>query len=294
MSYVVHNFVDGDIIQATPMNEMDAQIQTNETNIGLKVPKTDIVDNLTTNDSTKVLSAAQGKALKDSLDNINKSTLRDVPFAIAVSDWSSVTGGFSATFNTAYVTTASKEILTYDNSLASYAKAHINAAKKSGGGGITFTTATKPTGTITGNAYVFDNDDHKIPTLIESTVTPIANGGTGQSSLAGAQQALGITALSNQIGAFVPSKIIEKDNGTSASINVPNNSRHLIICTANSATALFMGYIQATSSGGMSVIEIAKGSDVTVTSANNTVTLTITSTRTYRIADFVINGNYCS
>lgn len=199
MSYVVHNFVDGDIIQATPMNEMDAQIQTNETNIGLKVPKTDIVDNLTTNDSTKVLSAAQGKALKDSLDNINKSTLRDVPFAIAVSDWSSVTGGFSATFNTAYVTTASKEILTYDNSLASYAKAHINAAKKSGGGGITFTTATKPTGTITGNAYVFDNDDHKIPTLIESTVTPIANGGTGQSSLAGAQQALGITALSNQI-----------------------------------------------------------------------------------------------
>ena len=101
-------------------------------------------------------------------------------------------------------------------------------------------------------------------------------------------------SVQSQISAFVPSKIIEKANGTSASINVPNNSRHFIICTANSSAALFIGYIQATSAGGMSIFEIAKGSDVTVTSANNTITLTITSTRAYRIADFVINGNYCS
>jgi len=34
------------------------------------VPKSDIVNNLTTNDSTKVLSAAQGKALSDQIANI--------------------------------------------------------------------------------------------------------------------------------------------------------------------------------------------------------------------------------
>jgi hypothetical protein len=39
------------------------------------IPKTDIVDNLTTNDNTKVLSAKQGKVLKDligdAIDYIN-------------------------------------------------------------------------------------------------------------------------------------------------------------------------------------------------------------------------------
>lgn len=166
------------------------------TNLGLTKPAyTDDADVAIINSNMDIIDTAYG--------SINQSTLRDVPFAVAVSDWSAVTGGFSATFNTAYITASSKEILTYDGSLASYAKAHIIATKKSGGGGITFTTATKPTGTITGNAYVFDNDDNKLPVLIEDTVTPIANGGTGQSSLAGAQQALGITALNNQMSNLV-------------------------------------------------------------------------------------------
>ena len=44
-----------------------------------KVDKTSIVDNLTTNDATKVLSAKQGKVLKDLVDAI--------PSGVDVSIW---------------------------------------------------------------------------------------------------------------------------------------------------------------------------------------------------------------
>ena len=38
MSYQVHNFQTGDVIEAAPVNEMDAQIQLNEQNINSKIP----------------------------------------------------------------------------------------------------------------------------------------------------------------------------------------------------------------------------------------------------------------
>ena len=172
------------------------------TNLGLTKPAyADEADIAVLNGNMDLLDAAYG--------NINQSTMRPVPFAIAVSDWSAVTGGFSATFNSAYITTTSQEILTYDGSLVDYAKAHIIDEKKSGGGGIVFTTATKPTGTIMGMAYVFDNTDHNNPLDIQETVIPIANGGTGQSTLAGAQSVLGITALSEHI---VPQTFTSCDN----------------------------------------------------------------------------------
>lgn len=39
MSYALHNFTDGDVIYASPLNDMDQQIQTNETNIAQKISK---------------------------------------------------------------------------------------------------------------------------------------------------------------------------------------------------------------------------------------------------------------
>lgn len=160
--------------------------------------------------SAQTLSAAQQAQVAANL-GIERSTLRDVPFAVGVSDWSSSGGQYVANFTTAYVTTGSKVIMTYDSSLRSYAQADINATIKTGGGGMTFTTATIPTGTITGNLYVFNNADNRIPTLIENTVTPIANGGTGQSSLAGAKQALGITDVEGKIAS--KSSMVDTANG---------------------------------------------------------------------------------
>jgi hypothetical protein len=157
--------------------------------------------------SEQTLTTAQKNQVAANL-GIARSTLRDVPFAVGVSDWTLSNGVYTANFLSDYITSSCKVILTYEPTLEN-ARAYINAAKKTGGGGLTFTTSTIPVGTVTGTAYVFDNDDNKVPTLIENTVTPIANGGTGQSSLAGAQQALGITALNTQIAkqtaqTFVP------------------------------------------------------------------------------------------
>ena len=39
MSYSLHNFQNGEIIEAPPINEMDAQIKTNEENISNKMNK---------------------------------------------------------------------------------------------------------------------------------------------------------------------------------------------------------------------------------------------------------------
>ena len=151
--------------------------------------------------SQQTLTTAQKEQICQNL-GISRTTLRDVPFAVAVADWSGSGSSWTANFVSAYITTTCKWILVYDSSLASYAKAHLNANLKSGGGGLTFTSTKKPTGTITGTVLVFDNDDGKLPTLIENTVTPIANGGTGQSSLAGAKQALGIQDLADHIANF--------------------------------------------------------------------------------------------
>lgn len=161
-------------------------------------PKDDVVTL-----SEQSLTTAQQDQVCENL-GIDRSTMRQVPFTIAVSDWSGSSPSFTANFLTEYVTNNSVELVVFDSSLGEYAQAHIDSVKKTGGGGITFTTAVKPTGPISGNILVWANNDGKLPVLIEGTVTPIANGGTGQSSLSGAKQALGITALSEQI-ANVPS-----------------------------------------------------------------------------------------
>ena len=195
--------------------------------------------------SQQTLTDAQKDQVCNNL-GISRTTLRDVPFAVAVSDWSG-SGTFTANFISAYVTTTSKWILTYDSNISSYAKAHLNASTKSGGGGITFTTQKKPTGTITGTILVWDNDDGKLPTLIENTVTPIANGGTGQSSLSGAKQVLGITELNGKTTytpTFADIQVKEFNNGLYEFnfSDVGCTSRPKTVCCTPSSIACIMTY----------------------------------------------------
>ena len=162
-------------------------------NIGLTLPiGTEHVSRQIINDNMTKIDTAFG--------NMSKATMRDVPFAVAVADWTASGDDWVAEFATTYVTGTSKEFGFYDtDSMTQYAKAVIDLAKKPGGGAIVFTTAKKPTGTITGTLYVWDSDDGKIPVIIENTVVPIENGGTNASNLVGAKQNLGIADCESDI-----------------------------------------------------------------------------------------------
>ena len=167
-------------------------------------------ENTTYSDATQSASGLMSAADKTKLDGMSQGTMRTVPFSVPTSAWSLSGGNYVANFTTEYVTTSSKEIITYDSTYRSAARADVNVDKKSGGGGLTFTTKLLPAATLSGTAYVWDNSDGKIPVIIEDTVVSLANGGTGQSSLAGAQSVLGITALDNKITTDVNAKIQSK------------------------------------------------------------------------------------
>lgn len=70
MAYNVHNFVTGQIIEATPVNEMDEQIKKNETDIGNKLDKNKV-------------GMANGVA---SLDNSGKVPLPQLPDIATVAE----------------------------------------------------------------------------------------------------------------------------------------------------------------------------------------------------------------
>lgn len=144
--------------------------------------------------SQQTLTSAQKNQV---CNNLGIGTLRYVPFALAVSDWTSITGGFKATYDTAYVTSTCKWEVLYDSSLKTYASRDFIADIKSGAGGIEFVTAVKPTGTISGEIKIIDNADGRLSVVPQETVASIVNGGTGQSSLEGIKEAFGINALNS-------------------------------------------------------------------------------------------------
>lgn len=139
------------------------------------------------------------------------STLRTIPFTIPTSAWTESNGIYTATFASAYITETSKEMCTFDESLRNRAKRDINISKTSGGGSITLTTSALPTGAISGTIFTIDADDGKVCMVIEDTVLPIANGGTGANTLAEAKENLGISAIAEQVEELdsnVPYKIV--------------------------------------------------------------------------------------
>lgn len=75
LSTKVNNFLDSDDTTLDELSELITAIKENKNDIESitsgKVNVTDIVNNLTTNDAKKPLSAAQGVVLKGLIDNIN-------------------------------------------------------------------------------------------------------------------------------------------------------------------------------------------------------------------------------
>lgn len=144
-------------------------------------------------------SEAVATFVSGQIDNALKTTLRDIPITVTVNDWELSNGVYTAEFDSEYITGSSKEITIFDSTYRTYARDDIIISKQTGGGGLVLTTGVIPTGTISGTIYAIDTDDGKVAVVMEETTVPIANGGTGQSTLAGAQDALGITEINNQM-----------------------------------------------------------------------------------------------
>lgn len=205
-------------------------------NIGLTLPVgTEKVSRAIINQNMTKIDTAFG--------NMTRATMRPVPFDVPVSAWSGSGSSWTATFLTDYITSTSHEILTFTSSIKAAKADDLDAAKKSGGGGLVFTSSVKPIDTISGTAYVWDADDGKVPIIIEGTVTPIENGGTNASNVTGAKNNLGITALENnvqtlseQIGPFLK---------TSADVSGMVNLSSYTTVT-NSFTCPCNGYIRVT------------------------------------------------
>lgn len=96
-------------------------------------------------------------------------------------------------------------------------------------------------------------------------------------------------------GTPVKSQTLTKSSSTVTNITVPSLSRHFLICTTNGGSSgLMIGYVQASTNGGITFYELAKGSDTTITTSSNNVTLTLGTAREWTIIDFVVYGNECA
>ena len=139
-------------------------------------------------------------------------TIRDVPFTVAVSDWAlNANDLYEAVFTTAFVTETSHDFVEFDESIEN-AMDGIKVIKAESSGsvvGLKFISRRIPAGSISGTITPLDNADGKIAVVLEDTVVPISNGGTGANTITGAQDNLGISELYNN-----NPQIISNENGT--------------------------------------------------------------------------------
>jgi hypothetical protein len=114
-----------------------------------------------------------------------------------------------------------------DDSWRSYAKNDITTELKSGGGAILLHTATIPTGTITGTVTVLDADDGRTMTVVQDTVTTVAHGGTGASTVAGAKVNLEIPTVVDVLNSSSTADALSANKGKELNDNITTLNTHI-------------------------------------------------------------------
>ena len=226
----------------------------------------------TVQDATTSVHGLMSAADKTKLNDISVSTQRYAAVAIAVSDWTLSGGVYSAEFTSAYITSSSHERIDWLKSYDDYAVTPVEGTKKSGGGGMIFTTTTIPTGTIMGVMTINDNDDGKVPVIIEDTTVSIANGGTGASNLAGAKANLEIPEVVNNLTTNDGTKALSAAQGYALNGKVTTkyaSDKIIAIRRAGIVTLIINGI----SGNGSSVVFDTLASDYRPTNGLNAVVL---------------------
>lgn len=126
------------------------------------------------------------------------SALVKIPFTIAISDWSAITGGYTASVSNSAFTSISEEFITYTNSINTYLKGNLNAEKDNTDHAMIFVTEALPIGTIAGTIYSVANYNGQIGVVMVNDKLPIANGGTNANTAAGALANLGAIGTSEK------------------------------------------------------------------------------------------------
>lgn len=103
-----------------------------------------------------------------------------------------------------------------------------------------------------------------------------------------------LPALQDQIDGMQVSHI-SKTAATSQSLSVPSASQHLVIATTNNASRCYCGIVICATDGTITRADISAGSDVTVSTAANTLTLAISgSARAMAVTDICLSGGFIS
>lgn len=100
--------------------------------------------------------------------------------------------------------------------------------------------------------------------LTSKSPVTIEQGGTGATTLAGIRENL----------QFLRMYTFPLASGTAKALTVPSNSRHFVVVVGTAAGRSGVFTVSATSAGAMGVLEVAKGSSLTYTTATNTITFT--------------------
>lgn len=104
------------------------------------------------------------------------------------------------------------------------------------------------------------------------------------------------TNIVSAINSKVKSTTISSTSASVHKLNVPSNSRHFLVFHALSPNLIGLVIsVGCDSDGVVRVLEVAKGTGVTVTSDTNELTVTLTSAYQYYISDFCTDGSvFCS
>lgn len=151
-------------------------------------------DSTPTNQSQNYVTSggvyAEISAINQRIGNVESpaSVFQDVSFSIPLTAWTG-SSSFTATVSNTSITSTSGIWVFYDSTYTSYANAPISAMVESGGGGVVFTTATKPTAAISGYIRIVDS---------VNGIIPIERGGTAAGTAAAARTNLGLGAAATK------------------------------------------------------------------------------------------------